>query len=155
LLPLLPPGVVTFFMYRRSWKRGRILRAHRDVLLLPLRHIHPDGTGSLPDGEAYSVLSCDQREAMRYVAEGAYLPDPPTKLTSREYSVFGSPSADGVTVPADPMTELTVIPGDPTELSLRCQKLARRFEILSILILGGGLLANVAIAFLTLQYLVR
>jgi hypothetical protein len=39
LLPLLPPGVGLFFLYRWSWRRGRILRAHRDILRVPLRHL--------------------------------------------------------------------------------------------------------------------
>jgi len=155
LLPLLPPGVVLFFMYRRTWRRGRILRAHRDVLLLPLRHLRDGDEGRLPGGEPYAAVRCAQAEAMRYVEVGAYLPNPPARVTIGGYAVFGTPAASGVTMPPDPMTELTVIPGDATALSVHCQRLARRFEWLSIVVLGTGLLVNLAIVFLFLQYVVR
>lgn len=150
-LPLLPPGVALFYIYRRLWRRGRILRAHRDVLLLPLRHLNGPG---LPD-ESYVEQSCTHPEAMRYVAAGAYIANPPIQTPEDAFSVFGRPAPDGIEVPDDPMSEIVVIPGNPTELSRRCQKLAQRFEWLSVAVLGVGLTANVAVAFLVLLYLVR
>ena len=38
LAPLLPPGVALYFLYRGLWKRARLLRAERDLLVLPLRY---------------------------------------------------------------------------------------------------------------------
>lgn len=35
VLPLLPPGIFAFAVYRRMWRRGRFLRAERDLLRLP------------------------------------------------------------------------------------------------------------------------
>jgi hypothetical protein len=37
LVPVLPPGMVFFVLYRRLWRRGRFLRAERDILKLPRR----------------------------------------------------------------------------------------------------------------------
>ncbi|MDR1933567.1 MAG: hypothetical protein LBQ57_12190 [Spirochaetales bacterium] len=37
LIPVLPPGMVFFVLYRRLWRRGRFLRAQRDILKLPRR----------------------------------------------------------------------------------------------------------------------
>lgn len=34
ILPLIPPGVVGFYVYRRMWRRGRRIRAARDMRLL-------------------------------------------------------------------------------------------------------------------------
>ncbi|MFW6228789.1 MAG: hypothetical protein ACOC2V_04955, partial [Alkalispirochaeta sp.] len=34
LLPLVPPGVVGFYLYRRLWRRGRRIRAARDMSVL-------------------------------------------------------------------------------------------------------------------------
>lgn len=34
VLPLIPPGILGFYVYRRLWQRGRRIRAHRDVKLL-------------------------------------------------------------------------------------------------------------------------
>lgn len=35
VLPLLPPGVVGFYLYRRIWRRARRFRARRDLISLP------------------------------------------------------------------------------------------------------------------------
>lgn len=37
ILPLLPPGLIFFVLYRKLWRRGRFLRALRDILKLPRR----------------------------------------------------------------------------------------------------------------------
>ncbi len=47
---LFPPGVVLYFLYRGAWKRGRVLRATRDLLRLPLRYfVYIDGGRKTPD----------------------------------------------------------------------------------------------------------
>jgi hypothetical protein len=33
-LPLMPPGILSFFVYRRLWRQGRTIRARRDLLQL-------------------------------------------------------------------------------------------------------------------------
>jgi hypothetical protein len=154
-LLLLPPGIVMFFLYRRSWRRGRVFRAHRDVLLLPLRHVYEGGTGKLPDGQDYSAFSIDTEEAGELVAAGAHMLSPPVALESTDYVVFGSRTDSQIGLPADPMTELTIVPGDPEALSLLCQRLARRFELLSVAVLGMGLVLNLAGVFVLLQYVLR
>jgi hypothetical protein len=155
LLPLLPPGVALFFLYRWSWRRGRMLRAHRDILRLPLRHLaDPRSEGALPDGEPYGVRLV-ARERLTMLSEGAVTLSPPIEVAAAEYSVFGHPGPDGPEPPGDPMTELVAVPGDPVELSERCQRRARRFELLSGAILVAGLVINLIWVFAAFQYLVR
>ncbi|MCL1819006.1 MAG: hypothetical protein FWG35_08735, partial [Spirochaetaceae bacterium] len=36
-IPVLPPGLIFFLGYRRLWRKGRFLRAERDILTLPRR----------------------------------------------------------------------------------------------------------------------
>ncbi len=48
---LFPPGVVLYFLYRGAWKRGRVLRATRDLLRLPLRYF----------GQSVSIEKNDMR----------------------------------------------------------------------------------------------
>jgi hypothetical protein len=43
-IPVLPPGLAFFVLYRRLWKKGRVLRAERDILRLP-----PGGFGASPE----------------------------------------------------------------------------------------------------------
>jgi hypothetical protein len=156
LLPLLPPGVAFFFAYRWSWRRGRYLRAHRDVLRLPLRHLADrESEGVLPDGHLYGFRRVSPPEARSLVELGGTVIRPPLSISETEYTAFGRPGEDGLEMPTDPMTELQIIPGDPQALSTRCQRLARRFELGSAAILGTGLLLNLAGAFIVLQYFVR
>lgn len=155
LLPLLPPGVILFFLYRSSWRRGRILRAHRDLLRLPLRHLGEHGEeGMLPDGQAYSLTYLSE-EAARHLPDDALLLQPPVSTDPSVYAVFAHPAGDGLAPPPDPMTEMIVVPGDPVELSDRCQRHARRYELVSGAILGVGLLINLFGTFVLFQYLVR
>ncbi len=48
----LPPGVIFYFLYRWAWKKGRVLRATRDLLRLPLRYFE-DGKDSV-NGDSLS-----------------------------------------------------------------------------------------------------
>ncbi len=53
---LFPPGVILYFLYRGMWKKGRVLRATRDLLRLPLRYFGQFGpvrsTNYFSDGES-------------------------------------------------------------------------------------------------------
>ena len=156
LLSMLPPGVVLFFIYRWSWRRGRVLRAHRDILRIPLRHLKGAGdSGVLPDGEPYELRYVTQDDARMLEEMGGQVIRPPIALDTSRYAAFGYPGPAGLETPPDPMTEIAIIPGNPTELSLRCQRQARAFELVSAAILGTGLLINLAGVFVALQYVIR
>ena len=156
LLPLLPPGVAFFFIYRWSWRRGRILRAHRDILRVPLRHLEEaGGPGVLPDGEPYELRYLTQDEAKALEEIGGQAIRPPVRLNDSRYAAFGHPGGAGLETPPDPMTEIAIIPGDPSELSRRCQRQARAYELASAALLGTTLLINLATVFAVLQYVVR
>lgn len=156
LLSMLPPGVVLFFIYRWSWRRGRVLRAHRDILRLPLRHLKGSGdSGVLPDGEPYELRYVTQEDAGVLQEIGGQVIRPPIALDTSRYAAFGYPGPAGLEIPPDPMTEIVITPGNPTELSLRCQRQARAFELVSAAILGTGLLINLTGVFVALQYVIR
>ncbi|HKJ85043.1 MAG TPA: hypothetical protein VKA06_03150, partial [Spirochaetia bacterium] len=57
-------------------------------------------------------------------------------------TVFGHPGAGGLVRPADSLAEWIAVRGDPETASMLCQRRARRFELLSALILAGGLAVN-------------
>jgi hypothetical protein len=48
--PFLPPAFPLYFLYRRYWKRARLMRAQRDVVRLPLRYFPEVGSGALRRG---------------------------------------------------------------------------------------------------------
>ncbi len=61
--PFLPPAFPLYFAYRATWRRGRELRAQRDMLRSPLRYFGVADGGSrtirktlLPDAEPYLMI---------------------------------------------------------------------------------------------------
>jgi hypothetical protein len=143
VLPLLPPGILFFYLYRRFWRRGRSLRAHRDVLRLPQRYL-ADGRACapLPNGELYGRFEHHPAIVQPFAGAGLTLIEPTHGRASDRYTVFGHAAAAGLTAPADPLCEWTAVRGEPEPASLACRHLARRYELLSWLVLGAGLLIN-------------
>ena len=161
MLPLLPPGFISFPLYRRMWRRGRQLRAERDILRLALRHdFDARGETLLPDGEGYVMRTVDAPAAAELVRAGARKVD--VSVAQAEpvrYFVFGAPRAgatagagpDGVAGlrrPNDPMAGLLVVPGEPSRLARRSERAAQRLEIAAVAILLAGTGINFYIALL-------
>ena len=108
LLPLLPPAVVFFFFYSYFWKRGRILRAERDLLGIPalfFRSILEEPgcsersenrgdmmTRVLPTGETYVMARVPDRDsAVSLFPDGECVGlSLPAELLEREFFVFGA-----------------------------------------------------------------
>lgn len=164
IAPLFPPGFVLFFLYRRLWRRGRALRAERDVVTLPLRHF-PDNRADglsirLATGERYAAASIPPRFAGAFTERGATaiaLSKHAEKLRDEDrYFVFGGVASDGrLQSPRDPLAELIVIPGDPRSLATQCERQARRLEVLSVFLAAVGILANLYIVLLLLSNVLR
>ena len=159
IIPLLPPGLVLFFIYRYLWKRGRFNRAERDMLRLPLRYfgdvpLRNGITAPLPDGTRYGLRIFDNRsDALRAMKEKKirilqYRRTP----VPQSYYVFGEPipGADPEIIgrPNDPMAELIMIPGNPTDLILFCQHRARANELLSV----GAFILSYMVNWLVVTY---
>lgn len=170
VIPLLPPGVVLHFLYRRLWRRGRFLRAERDLVRLPLRYF--DGQAVGEDGDTQAILPNGRPYACRVYRD--YTEFPPVKtgakirttsliplssLSQREYFAFGTPvSIDGeaqVAKPDDPMAELVLIPGNPERLAASCDNRARLYEILAAGAFFTGILMNLYLVFAVLARLIR
>ena len=143
LMPLLPPGIVFFYVYRRCWRRGRTLRAHRDVLQLPQRYL-PDGRtyGPLPNGELYGRFEHHPAIVQPLSGTGLTVIEPALDRAPDRYMVFGHAVTAALSAPSDPLCEWTAVRGDPEPASLACRHLARRYELISWLVLGAGLLIN-------------
>ncbi|NBF39964.1 MAG: hypothetical protein GVY14_06065 [Spirochaetes bacterium] len=168
ILPLLPPGFISFPLYRRMWRRGRYLRAERDILRLPLRHdFDARGETLLPDRERYVMRTVDRVAAGELVHAGAQRLDVSVAEAEaeegregegRRYFVFGTPDAAparaatsdaaGLRKPGDPMAGLLVLPGEPSRLARRSERAAQLFEISAVAILLAGTGINFYIALL-------
>jgi hypothetical protein len=139
ILLVLPPGTFLLFLYQALWRRGRVLRAERDAIILPLRYFSsvPSGAimekASLPDGEVYGCvrvnlpLEAPLPEGMRIRSDRGFLAgERPDYLT-----VFGAIKGNEIVRPRDSMADFVAIAGDPLKSSSLCARKARACELLS------------------------
>lgn len=157
ILPFLPPGIGLFFVYRYVWGLGRVRRAERDVLALPVRYFGDDETPTrgevvLPDGEIYVARRVDSLEEAHRLAPSASIREVPQRLhaSGHEYWVFGTPGASGVSAPSDSMAEHLLVPANPWRASKVCDRHARALEVLALVSFALGICGN---AILTLYVL--
>ncbi len=145
ILPFLPPGFALFFAYRRLWRKGRLNRAERDLLRLPVRyfddHSPVDGmTTTLPDGETYGVFEAGDIDKAREIAPEAKIR--PSLITRgigtvERFFVFGRVAGPKTetrrcTRPDDPLAECLIVPGEPIDLSIRSRRIARTYEVIAL-----------------------
>jgi hypothetical protein len=185
--PFLPPAFPFYFLYRRYWKTARLMRAQRDVVMLPMRYFpptvrrnrpeaQPDRRATLlPDLEPYIMLrgmkTAGENQGFVSVGETVALPADTMGITvtlprlwrkrtgeDGQWSLFGAYSDEGDRIslrrPQDPMAELTLIPGDPEELSRDCGKAARLFELVAFVFIVLNIVVNIAALFLLLARVV-
>jgi hypothetical protein len=166
ILPMLPPGVPLFFFYRRLWRRGRGLRAERDVLRLPLRYFGSDDYEAiLPNGEPYRSVAVSRGAAERLLEHGAQYEHLPSDSNRKDldYYAFGTPvggaeTEHGVPLrrPADPMAELVVVGGGhPSLLARRAQRRAERLELSALLTFSTTILVNLYLALIVISRVIR
>jgi len=182
--PFLPPGFPLYFAYRSYWKKARIMRAQRDVVRLPLRYFPPSEDGHrgkratlLPDMEPYLMVRgmMDGAHAEVIVSEGLPITLPPgmrrlqvdlpprrrglAQSSPQECVAFAAyrEIGDGIELlkPEDPMAEQVLVPGDPESMSRASERAARRYEIISALLITLNITVNLPIVFLLLSLLIR
>jgi hypothetical protein len=147
LLPLIPPGILCTVLYRRLWWRARIFRAHRDLAKLPLRYL-PQGEGicRLPGGEWYG--SCRRDSLSPEIRKSIpFLILDEEKRKKESWYIFGAlpgpQAADSIpSEPKDPFASFGILPEKPGRLARRCTFMAYTLEIISWLVLLGGIGLN-------------
>jgi hypothetical protein len=157
LLPFIPPGVIFFGIYRYFWRRGRNLRALRDIIRLPLR-FYPENEAKnnpvmLPDGKQYKMdLVNFQKEnniKQKYIKDGIFLNCELIQGNIADtdiFLVFGQVDPDnsdnGLVVPDDPMADLVILPDYPEKLSRRAAQKAKLYELIALFSFGVGIVFN-------------
>jgi hypothetical protein len=157
LFPLIPPGLVFTVFYRRLWWRGRVYRAYRDMVRLPLRYFSgPELRGFLPGGEEYAGLSYQTLpEELRVKIENReiplLIPEREAGKNTRWY-VFGVPGGAETgngdreealpAPPRDAFAPYVTIPGNPEELAPLFNRKAYMLEIVSWALLLAGIALN-------------
>jgi hypothetical protein len=138
ILPLLPPGVVLFYLYRVLWRRARRLRAFRDVL-------HLAGGGHLVDTRVKARLRHVDEKAFLSLKEAGVHAVEPT-ISPMSTRIFFCDPASARAETDDPLAEPLLVRGDPREEATNCQRRARLFEMLAAVTFVAGLLINFALA---------
>jgi hypothetical protein len=156
---LLPPGVLLYFLYKRLWKRARMLRAERDLFRLPLVYFHgAESAADLPGGERYVMVKGTRAELEARVDGGAR-PAPWESSLSQgaegELTLFGAEVDRRIVVPRDPMAGLVLLSGDPEVLSRQAASAARKRELLAGVLFVAGFLPNAALLLYALRAIVR
>lgn len=177
LLPvtlLLPPGVPLFFIYRFLWKKARLLRAERDLLLLPLRYFPRNSVfrtdtakiiTELPDQSAYIMIKNTPSSSASFIPVEGSVKIRASSITPKQESrqdscfLFGKylKREDGeyITEPIDPMAELIQIPGNPRLLARECNRRAKLYAFFSGFCILFEILLNLFLLLLILQYFIR
>lgn len=141
VVPFLPPGLFFFLLYTSMWRRGRLCRADRDLVSLPLRFEERNIPVS-----SYLHQKFDSGDPLLPLLDG-YTQRGPKNATLWSCSAFGAvvKREDGKWLgkPEDPMKEYLVIEDDPRKLILRASGKASVYEILSILSMLLSLTSNI------------
>src|SRR6056297_13468 len=158
VVPLLPPAVIFYYYYRTFWKRGRVLRAQRDLIRIPLIHFDKENSSLrdssvLATGEVYSMRRFDNLDQIFDMADSDSLhliqPALPKQLMEKEYYLF---SNEKLQRPRDPLAEIMVVPGKPFALVEECQKRAMKYELFGLSILAIGIVLTELILFIFFSY---
>lgn len=164
VLPLFPPGLLFFALYRMLWKKGRTQRAYRDVFYLPMRYFKiekssgafPPEPVNLPSGEIYGVVRISGAEGLETLPSR---PDirlcPPDAERSSDFCIFGSLDEGRVRPPRDPFAEYLAVRGNPDMTAQLCHKRARLYEASGLASFCVSILVNLVLAFAILLPLVR
>ena len=178
--PFLPPGFPLYFLYRRLWKKARLMRIQRDLVRLPLRYFPPasagDGGGRrttlLPDREPYIMVRgrIEQSDLLSSDGLRVILPadirridvDLPRRAPRQppdECVVFGGYREEAGTItiskPEDPMAGRVLLPGDPEAISATSNSVARRYEMISGAFIVLNVAINLPLIFVLLLVLIR
>ena len=164
VVPLFPPGVVFFFLYRRLWKDARFIRAERDILNLPLRFFHeedsllPFKTVEFADEKAYCFRKIHGTEAAEEICRANNVrirESSADRCRGDVYYYFYRKGSETRDLPdGDPMLENIVLCNNPWISNKKCNAAARKKEYLSIFVFCTGLLINFIFAFFFLGLLI-
>ncbi|AFG38106.1 hypothetical protein [Spirochaeta africana] len=134
MLPLLPPGVLGYFLFRRLWRHGRRLRSERDLINAAIGICN---SGSYACREV-TVQECDP-ELPRLHCRGA------------DQGVLLQPQTPDS---GDVLQHSLLLPLRPEREVKMLDRLAYRFEAAAVFLFVAGQLATTYVLFVLLSYAV-
>jgi hypothetical protein len=156
-LPWFPPGLIFTLLYRRLSWYALNLRAYRDLIRLPLRHLpHEQESATLFTGENYGYAEYDSLPAGAGEKEGGMpiLPsESPKKNRNSRWRAYGILREEG-SPPGkskDPFVSYCILPGCPSLLSRRYAVSAYAMEALAWTAVVSGIVLNIVFVFMILS----
>ena len=156
ILPFIPPGLLFFLLYSNMWKKGRICRSDRDLLILSLRF----EDRNIYDPEYQHIRFSSGKPV--YPLTGGFVRRQLHFKKQRggslwDNSVFGKivNREDGkwVTRPDDPMKEYLLIESDPQTLIQQSTKRALIYELLSLMFISLAMIVNILVVIFSIRAL--
>ncbi len=177
ILPLLPPALFLVILYMRNWRKGRILRAERDLLRIPTLYFRDEsenGGGDtvrrtrLPTDEQFLMIrELDKKKVPAVFPDGRWIElSIPARHIGKEYYMFGVACSEALKageggkseelrlcIPRDPAAEGLIVPGNPFFLARKCEARARHLEAVGLSLFVAGAFINGFLAFAVLRSL--
>jgi hypothetical protein len=159
---LFPPGVLLYFLYRFFWKRSRLLRSERDLLLLPLRYFPPETDLSceytvttVGSGEKYIGFQWKPGEKHPLFSLNSEMKIRGNSLLRKADEenvnyIFGVEKDGGVQASSDPMVEFLCVPGNPRTMAEECGRKSRELGLVAAVCIFSGILINFGLLFFLL-----
>jgi hypothetical protein len=149
VLPLVPPGLFGFLLYRSLWRRALALRVSRDLYRMPLDYF-PEGearpaSAPLPDGGRYVARRLARGERP---PPGASILEPPPRVGDWDGALLFC--AEGS---SDPAAETLVLPGEPAELARAASREATLAALGAVLAFSLSAACNYALGIILWQRL--
>ena len=161
LYPIIPPGLLFSFLYRRLAWRARLMRVYADIALLPLCYLVPRGGRDvaekcvLPGGELYGFVRIAELPPQAHEGNIPMLLPEYARAKTGGWLVFGSLRI-GNSLPCksdDPFATFGILPNEPQALARRYFTAANLLEALAWLALIGGVALNTFFLSLVLSLL--
>jgi hypothetical protein len=156
-LPWFPPGLIFTLLYRRLSWHALNLRAYRDLIRLPIRHLPPEQKSALLcTGEKYGYVEYDFPPSAAGEKEDSMPILPPEALKKsrngrwRAYGILGEEGGQPGKS-KDPFVSYCMLPGCPSLLSSRYAVSAYAMEALAWIAIVSGIILNIVFIFMILS----
>jgi hypothetical protein len=143
VLPLAPPGIGFFLLYRYLWRSALFLRTERDLVALPTRYFEEGGPESfaLPGGGRYTRRSLPRGHPPPAGAELREI----KSLRDRESGTWVVFEPEGTD---DPAAEFVAISGEPIRLASMADRKSFALVLAAAAACGTSIVVNFVLAFL-------
>jgi hypothetical protein len=154
VLPVIPPGLLLTFVYRRLSWHSRQFRAYRDFAHLPLRYLRQgEESCILSTGEKYGYVKINS-PVQTSEEIPVLMPGNIRDNKKREWYFFGVIDKENLPVrSADPFVSFGVLPANYVLHPYRFTAMTYTLEVLSWIVLLLGVLINVIFVMIILSTL--